>query len=42
LAVTSGGVSYWEGSVVAGDPNTGKPLGMGYVELTGYVQAISL
>jgi len=42
LAVASGGVSYWEGSVVAGDPNTGKPLGVGYVELTGYVQAISL
>lgn len=42
LAVTAGGVSYWEGSVNAVDPVTGKPLGLGYVELTGYAQAISL
>ena len=42
LAVTAGGVSYWEGSVAAADPATGKALGIGYVELTGYAQAISL
>jgi predicted secreted hydrolase len=41
LANTAGGVSYWEGSVVAKDAN-GKRIGVGYVELTGYAGAISL
>jgi predicted secreted hydrolase len=41
LSNTIGGVSYWEGSVVATDAN-GKHLGVGYVELTGYAGAISL
>ncbi len=30
-----GGVYYWEGAVTARDP-AGKPVGRGYVELTGY------
>jgi predicted secreted hydrolase len=36
------GVTYWEGAVDALDPATGRPLGVGYVELTGYAGAISL
>lgn len=27
---------YWEGAVDVTDPNSGRPLGRGYVELTGY------
>jgi predicted secreted hydrolase len=42
LANTSGGVSYWEGAVDALDPTTGRPLGVGYVELTGYAGRIAL
>jgi predicted secreted hydrolase len=42
LANTAGGVSYWEGAVDVLDPATRKPLGVGYVELTGYAGAISL
>ena len=42
LADTAGGVSYWEGAVDALDPTTRRPLGVGYVELTGYAGAISL
>jgi predicted secreted hydrolase len=42
LANTTGGVSYWEGAVDARDPVTQRPLGVGYVELTGYAGAISL
>jgi predicted secreted hydrolase len=42
LAVTTGGVSYWEGAVAAADAASGKSLGLGYVELTGYAQAVSL
>jgi predicted secreted hydrolase len=43
LAGTSaGGVSYWEGAVDVTDSATHAPLGVGYVELTGYAGAISL
>jgi len=42
LANTTGGTSYWEGAVDANDAATGKHLGVGYVELTGYAGAISL
>jgi len=42
LAVTAGGVSYWEGAVAATDVATTRPLGVGYVELTGYAGAVSL
>jgi predicted secreted hydrolase len=42
LANTVGGVSYWEGAVDARDVVTGKALGVGYVELTGYAGAVSL
>jgi predicted secreted hydrolase len=36
LANTTGGISYWEGSVHARDTASGHDLGAGYVELTGY------
>jgi predicted secreted hydrolase len=42
LANTSGGTSYWEGAVDIKDATTGKHLGEGYVELTGYAGTISL
>ena len=42
LAVTSGGVSYWEGAVAATAAATARALGVGYVELTGYAGAVSL
>jgi predicted secreted hydrolase len=42
LANTVGGVSYWEGAVDARDADSGKTLGVGYVELTGYAGAVSL
>jgi predicted secreted hydrolase len=42
LANTVGGVSYWEGAVDVNDSASGKPLGQGYVELTGYAGAVSL
>ena len=42
LANTVGGVSYWEGSVDINDTASGKMLGLGYVELTGYAGAISI
>lgn len=42
LANTAGGVSYWEGAVDVSDTGTGRPLGRGYVELTGYARAIAL
>jgi predicted secreted hydrolase len=42
LANTSGGTSYWEGAVDVNDAATGKHLGEGYVELTGYAGAVSL
>ena len=42
LSNTTGGISYWEGAVDVKDTATGKVLGVGYVELTGYAGAISL
>jgi predicted secreted hydrolase len=36
------GISYWEGDVDVLDPASRRPLGVGYVELTGYAGAISL
>ncbi len=42
LANTVGGVSYWEGAVDARDGVSGRGLGVGYVELTGYAGAVSL
>jgi predicted secreted hydrolase len=43
LAGTSGGgISYWEGSVDIRSAATAIPLGLGYVELTGYAGALSL
>ncbi|GAC1412111.1 MAG: lipocalin-like domain-containing protein [Candidatus Velthaea sp.] len=42
LSNTAGGVSYWEGSVDVSDAATRRPVGVGYVELTGYAGAISL
>jgi predicted secreted hydrolase len=41
LANTVGG-TYWEGAVDVNDAASGKRLGVGYVELTGYAGAISL
>jgi predicted secreted hydrolase len=42
LAGTAGGVSYWEGDVDVNDTATGRRLGAGYVELTGYAGALNL
>ena len=42
LVGTAGGVSYWEGAVEVRDTGSGRRLGAGYVELTGYAGAISL
>ncbi|MGB8265709.1 MAG: lipocalin-like domain-containing protein [Candidatus Velthaea sp.] len=42
LANTSGGVSYWEGAVDVRDASSGRVLGVGYVELTGYAGTVSL
>lgn len=42
LANALGGVSYWEGAVDVRDAATGRPAGLGYVELTGYAGAVSL
>ncbi len=42
LVGTAGGVSYWEGAVDVRDTVSGRRLGAGYVELTGYAGAISL
>lgn len=42
LANTTGGVSYWEGAVDVRDADSGRPAGVGYVELTGYAGAVSL
>jgi predicted secreted hydrolase len=41
LALTSSGVSYWEGSVDIRNAS-GAPAGVGYVELTGYAGTVSL
>jgi predicted secreted hydrolase len=42
LVGTAGGVSYWEGAVDVRDTGSGRRLGAGYVELTGYAAALSL
>jgi predicted secreted hydrolase len=42
LANTTGGVSYWEGAVDVTETATGRHLGVGYVELTGYAGAVAL
>jgi predicted secreted hydrolase len=42
LSNTTGGISYWEGAVDVKDSATGRVIGVGYVELTGYAGAISL
>jgi predicted secreted hydrolase len=42
LVGTSGGISYWEGAVEVRDAASGRRVGVGYVELTGYAGAISL
>ena len=34
------GTSYWEGAVAVRDPRTGRKIGVGYVELTGYAGAL--
>lgn len=41
-AQTPGGVAYWEGAVEVFDAQTNRRLGVGYVELTGYAQAVAL
>lgn len=40
LANVTGGVSYWEGAVDVNDAVSGRHLGVGYVELTGYAGAV--
>jgi predicted secreted hydrolase len=42
LAVAAGGISYWEGAVDVRETGSGRALGVGYVELTGYAGALSL
>ncbi len=42
LANGANGVSYWEGAVDVTDAATGKHVGLGYVELTGYANAVTL
>ncbi len=37
-----GGTTYWEGAVTISDAATGRKLGAGYVELTGYVAPVQL
>ena len=37
-----GGTTYWEGAVRVTDARTGARLGVGYVELTGYAEALQL
>ncbi|MBD5655763.1 MAG: carotenoid 1,2-hydratase [Candidatus Eremiobacteraeota bacterium] len=39
---SGGGISYWEGSVDIRSDDGSRPLGVGYVELTGYAGALSL
>jgi predicted secreted hydrolase len=41
LAGTSSGVSYWEGAVDVRD-GTGRTVGVGYVELTGYAGTVAI
>jgi predicted secreted hydrolase len=40
LANMAGGTSYWEGAVDVSDRRSGKRLGVGYVELTGYAGTV--
>lgn len=40
LANLTGGVSYWEGAVDVSDAVSGRHLGVGYVELTGYAGSV--
>jgi predicted secreted hydrolase len=40
LANLATGVSYWEGAVDVNDAATGRHLGVGYVELTGYAGGV--
>jgi predicted secreted hydrolase len=42
LADSGNGISYWEGDVDVLDPTSGRRLGVGYVELTGYAGTLSL
>lgn len=42
LAGLTGGVTYWEGSVDVRDAASARPLGEGYVELTGYARTVTL
>jgi len=42
LAGVSGGLSYWEGAVDVRDRGSGRALGVGYVELTGYAGTLAL
>ena len=42
LVGTAGGISYWEGAVDVRDTASGRRLGAGYVELTGYAGVVSL
>jgi predicted secreted hydrolase len=42
LADGVGGISYWEGAVDVLDSATRRPVGVGYVELTGYAGSIAL
>ncbi len=37
-----GGTTYWEGAVNVRDAESGTPLGVGYVELTGYASPVRL
>jgi len=37
-----GALTYWEGSVTVKDAQTQRPLGLGYVELTGYAQPLHM
>ncbi len=40
LSNLTGGVSYWEGAVDVNDAVSGRHLGVGYVELTGYAGVV--
>jgi predicted secreted hydrolase len=42
LANLAGGVSYWEGAVDVADAVSGRHVGVGYVELTGYAGGVPL
>jgi predicted secreted hydrolase len=43
LALSGGGVSYWEGAVDVTTPDQpARRIGVGYVELTGYAGTVAL